>query len=224
MSDPRTKLWSSCAIGLLIIAIALFVSAGTTDYWQAWVYLGVGAVTSILLGRYISRDPTLLNGRAKAGYSPEQRPIQRLIVFGLMPVWVAAFIVPGVDHRFGWSHVPVWLVVVGDLLILVAMWMVYRVFKENSFSSATVEIQTDQRVISTGPYAIVRSPMYSSAAVYFVGLSLALGSWWGLIPAVLMTLGFVVRLLDEEQLLVRNLRGYKEYCERVHWHLIPGVF
>jgi protein-S-isoprenylcysteine O-methyltransferase Ste14 len=96
--------------------------------------------------------------------------------------------VPGFDHRFGWSSVPPWLSIAGDLLILLSMSMVYRVFKENSFGSATVEIGKDQKVISTGPYAIVRNPMYSSAAVYFIGMSLALGSYWGLIPALLTIL------------------------------------
>ena len=102
--------------------------------------------------------------------------------------------------------------------------MVYRVFKANSFGSATVEVEKDQKVISTGPYAIVQNPMYSSAAVYFIGLSLALGSYWGLIPAVLTILGFVWRLFDEEKFLAQNLSGYWEYCAKVRWHLIPGIF
>jgi protein-S-isoprenylcysteine O-methyltransferase Ste14 len=104
------------------------------------------------------------------------------------------------------------------------MWMVYRVFKENSFGSATVEIANDQKVISTGPYAIVRNPMYASAAVYLVGASLALGSYWGLIASVLTILGLVWRLFDEEKFLTQNLPGYKDYCAKVRWHLIPGIF
>ncbi len=102
--------------------------------------------------------------------------------------------------------------------------MVYRVFKENSFGSTTIDIVKDQKVICTGPYAIVRNPMYSSAAVYFVGLSLALSSYWGLIASVLTILGLVWRLLDEEQFLAKNLPGYRDYCARVRWHLISGIF
>ncbi len=102
--------------------------------------------------------------------------------------------------------------------------MVYRVFKENSFGSATVEIQKDQKVISTGPYAIVRNPMYSSAIIYFIGMPLALGSLWGLILIPLIVLFFVVRLFDEEKFLTQNLSGYAEYCSKVRWHLIPGIF
>ena len=137
---------------------------------------------------------------------------------------IAAFIVPGLDYRLGWSSAPPWLSIIGDILIIVAMWMVYRVFKENSHGSATVEITQDQEVISTGLYVIVRNPMYSSAAVYFIGMSLALGSYWGLIPAILTILGLVWRLFDEEKFLALHLPGYTDYCAKVRWHLIPGVF
>ncbi len=112
----------------------------------------------------------------------------------------------------------------GDLLTIVSMWMVFRVFKENSFVSTTVKVSINQMVISTGPYAIVRNPMYSSAAVFFVGMCFALGSYWELIPSVLTTLGLVWRLLDEEKLLNQNLNGYTEYCANVRWHPIPGIF
>ncbi len=137
---------------------------------------------------------------------------------------IAAFIVPGLDRRFGWSRVPSWPSIVGDLLIIVSLWMVYRVFKENSFGSSTVEIAEGQKVISTGPYAIVRNPMYASAAVYFIGMSLALGSYWGLAASFLTILGLVWRLFDEEKFLAKNLPGYTEYCAKVRWHLIPGIF
>ena len=102
--------------------------------------------------------------------------------------------------------------------------MVYLVFKENSFGSTTVEIAKDQKVISTGPYEIVRNPMYASAAVYFIGMPLALGSYWGLIASVLTIIGLVWRLFDEEKFLAKNLPGYTEYCAKVRWHLIPGIF
>jgi protein-S-isoprenylcysteine O-methyltransferase Ste14 len=119
---------------------------------------------------------------------------------------------------------PAWLSIAGDLLVLLSIWMVYRVFKANSFGAATVDVAKNQTVVDTGPYAIVRNPMYSSAAVYFIGTSLALGSYWGLIPAALTILALVWRLFDEEKLLTRDLPGYTEYCAKVRWHLIPGIF
>jgi protein-S-isoprenylcysteine O-methyltransferase Ste14 len=154
----------------------------------------------------------------------EKRAIQKIIVLCAAIPAIATFIVPALDRRSGWSNVPSWLSIVGDLLIIVGMWMVFRVFKENSFGSSTIEIANDQKVISTGPYAIGRHPMYASAAMYFMGMSLALGSYWGLIASVLTILGLVWRLLDEEKFLAENLPGYTEYCAKVHWHLIPEVF
>ena len=217
-------MWLALVVVFVLMGLALFLSAGTADYWQAWVFLGVGAVSGILLDLFIMKDPMLLESRTKFGPTAEQRPIQKIIVLCAGLPAIAAFIVPALDRRFGWSNMPLWLSLAGDLLILAGMWMVYRVFKENSFGSATVEIATDQRVISTGPYAIVRNPMYASAAVYFIGTSLALGSYWGLIPSVLTILGLVWRLFDEEKFLSRNLPGYTEYCAKVRWRLIPGIF
>jgi protein-S-isoprenylcysteine O-methyltransferase Ste14 len=222
--NPKAKMWLWLLTASVLIALALFLSAGTINYWQAWVYLGVSAASSVPLTLYIINDPILLENRTKAGPTAEQRPLQKIIVACIAIPYIATFVVPGIDHRFGWSSVPSWLSIVGNILIIVAMWMVYRVFKENSYGSATVEITQDQKVISTGPYAIVRNPMYSSAAVYFIGMSLALGSYWSLIPAALMILGFVWRLFDEEKFLAQSLAGYTDYCVKVRWHLIPGVF
>jgi protein-S-isoprenylcysteine O-methyltransferase Ste14 len=224
MKNPKVQAWLWLVVSFVLIALVLFISAERLNYWQAWVYLCVGAVSSVPLTLYVIKDPILLENRTKAGPSAEQRPIQKIIVLCVGIPAIAAFIVPGLDHRFGWSNVPSWLSVVGDLLILVSMWMVYRVFKENSFGSATVEIAKDQKVISTGPYAIVRNPMYSSAAIYFIGMSLALGSYWGLIASVLTIFGLVWRLFDEEKFLAKQLPGYPEYCTKVRWHLIPGIF
>lgn len=217
-------MWFGLVIAFVFIALAVFLSAGTFNYWQGWVYLVVGFASSVLLTMYIVQDQALLERRTKFGPASEERPVQKaIVVFAGLPA-IGAFIVPGLDRRFGWSSVPPWLSIFGDLLIVVSIWMVYRVFKENSFGSATVEVSTEQKVVSTGPYSMVRNPMYSSAAVYFVGLSLALGSYWGLIAAFLTVLGLVWRLLDEEKFLRRNLPGYDEYCAKVRWHVIPGIF
>jgi len=224
MKNPKVKAWLSLIVSFALIGLALFLLAGTIQYWRAWIYLGVGAVSSVPLTLYIVNDPILLENRTKAGPAAEQRLTQKIIVLVVGLTGIAIFVVPGLDHRFDWSSVPPWLSIAGNLLILLSIWMVYRVFKENSFASATVEIGKDQKVISTGPYAIVRNPMYSSAAVYFIGMSLALGSYWGLIPAILTILGLVWRLFDEEKFLAENLSGYREYCAKVRWHLIPGVF
>jgi protein-S-isoprenylcysteine O-methyltransferase Ste14 len=217
-------MWFQAAVAFLVIALALFLPAGTFDYWQAWVFLVVNGVSSVLLIGFISKDPILLENRTKAGPIAEKRTVQKVIVLCAGIAAVASFVVPGLDRHFDWSDVPAWLSILGDVLVVLAMWMVYRVFKENSYGSATVEVTKDQRVISTGPYAIVRNPMYACAAVYFIGMSFALGSYWGLMASILTILGLVWRLFDEEKFLAENLPGYAEYCAKVRWHLIPGLF
>lgn len=224
MQNPKVKAWLTGVIGFVIVGLVLFLSAGTIRYWQAWGYLATVVVTSVPITLYMTKNPVLLESRTKFGPAAEQRPIQKIIVSLMgLPV-IAAFIVPPLDFRFGWSSVPVWLVMAGDVLFMASIWLLYRVYKENPFASATVEIGKDQKVISTGPYAIVRNPMYASAVLYFIGMSLALGSYWGLIPAVLAVPMFALRLFDEERFLAKHLPGYTEYCAKVRWHLIPGIF
>ncbi|HEY2482641.1 MAG TPA: isoprenylcysteine carboxylmethyltransferase family protein [Caulobacteraceae bacterium] len=224
MNKLEAKAWTWLVAASAIMGFVLFLSAGTVQYWQAWVYLVVIVVCSVPVTLYMIKDPVLLESRTKFGPAAEQRPIQRLIVLVLFLPTIAVFIVPGLDHRFGWSNMPTWLCIVGDLLIAVSIWISYRVFKENAFGSSTIEVVKDQKVISTGPYALVRNPMYSSAVLFFIAMSLALGSYWGLIPAALTIPCFAWRLSDEEKFLAENLPGYTEYCAKVRWRLIPGVF
>ncbi len=224
MKNPKAGAWFGFVITIILMGLAIFLSAGTIQYWQAWLFLGVVVVTSIPITLYITNDPILLENRTRGGPTEEHRPIQKIIVWALGVPLIATFIVPGFDHRFVWSSAPSWVPIMGDLIIILSMWMVYRVFKENSFGSASIEVTKDQKVVSTGPYAIVRNPMYSCAILYFIGISLALGSYWGLVPVVLLALGFVWRLFDEEKFLALNLSGYTEYQAKVHWHLIPGIF
>jgi protein-S-isoprenylcysteine O-methyltransferase Ste14 len=224
MKSSKAKMWLGLVVTFVIMGLALFLAAGTLNYWQAWIFLGVLTISSVLLTLSMIKNPTLLENRTKYGPAAEKRTVQKIIVLCLGILVLTTYVVPALDHRFGWSNVPPWLSIAGDLLVLVGMWMVFRVFKANPFGSATIEIANDQVVVSTGPYAVVRNPMYASAAVYFIGTSLALGSYWGLIAAVLTILGLVWRLFDEEQFLTKNLPGYTEYCAKVRWHLIPGIF
>jgi protein-S-isoprenylcysteine O-methyltransferase Ste14 len=224
MKNPKAKMWLMTIVSFLIITLVLFLAAGTFIYWQAWLYLAVTAATSTQLVLFYSKNPVLLESRTKMGPAAEKRTIQKIITLVAGLPLIAAFIVPALDRRFGWSYMPSWISVAGDLFVVISMGGVIRVFKENSFASATVEIANNQKVISTGPYAMVRNPMYTCAVLYVVGMSLALGSYWGLIPAILLAFGFAWRLFDEEKFLSQNLPGYTDYCAKVHWHLIPGIF
>jgi protein-S-isoprenylcysteine O-methyltransferase Ste14 len=209
----------------LVMGLVLFGASGTLSYVAAWVYLalfcGLAALVTIDVMR---RDPTLLERRKKGGPSAEPRPQQRWIMIGASIGFVALLVVPALDRRCGWSHVPTALVVLGDLLFVVGFGFVGRVYRENTFGAATVEIVRDQRVISTGPYAVVRHPMYASALVYLFGTPLALGSYWGLLALAFMLPFLIARLFDEERLLAKELPGYTDYMARVRFRIVPGIW
>ena len=209
----------------LITAAVLFGAAGTLDYWQAWLYLLAYFAASIAITVYLIRkDPALLARRMSGGPFAEKEPAQRIIMAVASLGFIALTIVPALDRRFGWSHVPVPVVLAGDVVMLAGWIGIYFVFRENSFASATIESAADQRVISTGPYAWVRHPMYAAALLLLLGISPALGSWWGLPVMIAILPALIWRLTDEERFLVQNLAGYGEYREKVRYRLLPLVW
>jgi protein-S-isoprenylcysteine O-methyltransferase Ste14 len=215
------------AIGwLLVLLIAmgalLFLPAWTFNYWQAWAFLSVFGLSSLAVTIYlVKNDPGLLERRMHGGPTAEKELSQKIIMSAASIGFAAILVVPALDHRWHWSAVPPYAVIAGNILIVLGWAIILFVFRENTFTSATIEVAPDQRVISTGPYAIVRHPMYSGSLLYFLGIPIALGSWWGLLVAILMIPVFVLRLFDEEKLLARSLPGYSEYMDRVKYRLIP---
>jgi protein-S-isoprenylcysteine O-methyltransferase Ste14 len=207
------------------LAAALFGPARSVEYWQAWVFLAVFATASALITVDLARrDPALLARRVQAGPAAEPMPRQKWIQGVASLAYLAVFVVAGFDHREGWSHVPVAAAIAGDALVALGMFVVFRVFRANSFTSAVVDVARDQPLVSTGPYAVVRHPMYAGALVMMAGVPIALGSWWGLVPAAAMVAVIVARLLDEEELLAARLPGYAEYRLRVTHRLVPRVW
>jgi protein-S-isoprenylcysteine O-methyltransferase Ste14 len=208
------------ALGILLLA-----PAWTLDYWQAWVYLLVFAASSALITIYLWRnDPKLLERRTNAGPRAENERSQKLIQLLASFVFVGAMLVPSLDHRFSWSAVPVSIVAAGDILAALGFLVVFFVFKENTFAAAAIAVTPNQMVVATGPYAIVRHPMYSGALVMLFGTPLALGSWWGLVMFIPMIFVIAWRARDEERFLVKNLSGYQEYCQMVRYRLVPLVW
>ena len=225
VKNLAVKAWLSVAALAGVMAVLLFVPAGTLRYWQAWVYLSVfvGASALVTLD-LLSHDRALLERRMKGGPAAEQRPLQKLIMLGASVSFIALLVVPALDHRFAWSSVPTVLVIAGDALVAIGFYLIARVYRENSFTSATIEVMQNQTVISTGPYAVVRHPMYASSLLYLLGTPLALGSYWGFVPVAVMIPFLIWRLLDEERLLARNLAGYTAYQQRVRRRLLPLVW
>ena len=210
-------------IGALIVLPLIFMlPAGTWRYWQAWVYTLILLTPMFFLMQYLIRNqPALLVRRMQFKEKAETQ--KTIITLSYIPI-LLAFVLPGFDHRFGWSTVPVWLVLIADILVVLGYGMTVWVFKENQFASRIVEVEEEQQVISTGPYAIVRHPMYVGVLVMYVFSPLALGSFWAVIPALFIIPVLVVRAVDEEKILSRDLAGYEEYKQKTRFRLIPGVW
>ncbi len=210
---------------MLMLGLALFIPAGTLNYWQAWLYLFDWAVCVIFITLYlIKNDQALLAGRVKAGAAAETQKSQKIIQSVASLCFIALFVVPGLDQRFGWSQVPPVFSLIADVGVALGFYIVFLTFKENSYTRGTIEVSETQQVITSGPYRFVRHPMYAGALFMLLVTPVALGSWVALPFAVLMFVVIAIRLLDEEKFLAKNLAGYTEYCQKVRYHLLPNVW
>jgi protein-S-isoprenylcysteine O-methyltransferase Ste14 len=211
--------------GSLFLALLLFLPAGTLNYWQAWVLIPVFMVTLSVFGVYFSvRDPELMERRKQAGPGSEQSTLQKIVATIAFTGLAAVFVLPGLDRRFGWSHMLPLVSWIGDVLTVISFLMFTIVFRVNSFGASNIRVEEKQTVASTGPYAIVRHPMYVGALVMVIGIPLALGSWWTLAVLVITIPMLVVRILDEEKVLEKDLPGYAEYEQQVRYRLLPRVW
>lgn len=225
MKSLNARAWLGLVFLAVVMGLLLFLSAGTIHYWMAWAYLAVFFGTSVWITIYLMKnDPALLERRLSAGPTAEKEKSQKIIQLLTSIGFIALLVVPALNFRFRGSSVPFPLEIAGDALTVLGFYIIFLVYKENSFTSATIQVVADQKVISTGPYAVVRHPMYAGAMFYLIGTPLALGSYWGLLPFVAMMPFLIWRLVDEERFLSKNLPGYVEYRAKVRWRLIPGVF
>jgi protein-S-isoprenylcysteine O-methyltransferase Ste14 len=215
----------SSIFGLFVMAALLFVPAGTFDYWQAYVFMAVFVAASAAITLYLAiKDPKLLERRMNVGPTAEKEPTQKIIMVFALLGFIALLVVPALDRRFMWSRVPPYVSVIGDLLVALGFLLVYFVIRENSYAASTIQVAEGQTVISTGPYAVVRHPMYAGVLPLLIGMPLALGSWWGLFALILFMPALIWRLLDEERFLHKNLPGYTEYTRKVRYRLVPFVW
>lgn len=225
MKDLHRKALVGILRTLVMLLAVIFLPVWTLRWWQGWACLAAFFVPACLISVWVAKhDPALLERRLKAGAKAEKEKGQKIVQGIAAVVFVADFAVPALDHRFGWSHVPSWGAVVGDLMMVAGFVIVFFVFKENSFTSGIIEVAEDQRVISTGPYAVVRHPMYTGGLIMLFGIPLALGSWWGMLVNVPMFAAVIWRLLDEEKFLVGKLPGYADYLGSVRYRLAPFVW
>lgn len=225
MDDLSKRALSGLARFQIALAAIIFVPAWSLQYWQGLVYwLLFGAACLVVTFYFLRHDPSLVARRMKAGPGAESEPRQKLIMTVATAGMIALYLVSALDYGFGWSHVPAAVSLIADAFVLIGFAGIFWTFRENAYAAATVRVESGQPVIATGPYAIVRHPMYAAALPLFLATPQALGSWYGLIPAALVVAAIVWRLLDEEAHLVRELPGYADYCRKVEARLVPGIW
>ena len=208
--------------GLLLVGILIFLPAGTLGYTYGWLLMGLLFVPMLIAGFVmLAKSPEFLKKRLDA---KEKQTTQKgvLAFSGLM--FIAGFVVAGLDFRFGWSHMPAWVVITASVLFLVAYALYAEVMRENAYLSRTIKVEEGQTVVDTGMYGIVRHPMYAVTILLFLMIPLVLGSWYALIPFAFYPLVIVVRLKDEEELLTKELPGYAEYKRKVKYRIIPFIW
>lgn len=209
-------------VGIPMIGALFFLPAGTLNYWQAWVWLATLFVPMAFSLVYLLKlDPKLLERRTRTN---EVRPEQRRIIMASVVYLLAIFLLPGFDVRYGWSNVPAWLCLAADGVVLASYILYILVLKTNTFASRIIEVEQGQQVITNGPYALVRHPMYLAMILMMTATPLALGSYWGMLPSILFILLLAARAKNEEELLQKELKGYSEYMQKTRHRLFPGVW
>ena len=208
-----------------VLWAVLFLPAWSLDYWQAWVYWALfSASISAISVYFLKNDPSLVESRLKAGPAAETEAHQNLIQALASAFFILLFVISALDRRFHWSSVPTSLVIASDALVVMGLLTIFLVFRENTYTSVVIEVSAGQRVISTGPYKVVRHPMYTGALLMLLFTPLALGSFWGLLAVFPMFGVLAFRLLEEEKFLAKSLPGYSDYCQKTRYRLVPFVW
>jgi len=220
--DIKLKAILFYLVGAVVFAALLFIPAGTLDFWQAWLYMTIVLVPAAFVVLYfLKNDPAFLGRRMKM---KEKERGQQLIIKLGTPLFLAGFLLPGLDRRFGWSNVPLEAVLAAQAIVFIGYLLIFWVFKINSWAGRTIEVVKGQKLISTGPYSVVRHPMYVGFLAMYLSTPFALGSYVALVPFVLCIPLLVARIRNEEKVLNSKLSGYKEYCKKVKWRLVPNIW
>lgn len=212
--------------GFVCMFAVIFIPAWTLDYWQGWAFFLTLSISTTLCTIYLAlHDKKLLESRMRMGPRAEKTSAQKTITAIGSLIFIPATVIIVFDHRFAWSPaVPAYISILGDALGALGILLYFFVIKENRYAAATIDVVEGQTVVSTGPYAIVRHPMYTGAIVVLIGMPLALGSWWGLLFVPLFVTGFAWRLVNEEKFLQENLEGYAQYMHKVRYRLVPYIW
>ncbi len=207
---------------IVVMGLMFFLPAGALKYWEAWVYMAILVIPMITVLFYLLKhDPELLERRMRM---KEKEPEQKTIIKIGALIFIIIYLIPGFDQRYGWSSVPVSIIIIADIIVFCGYLLFVRVLIENSYASRIVEVEQQQKVITTGPYKIVRHPLYSAVLLMYVFSPLALGSYLAMIGTVLLIFLLIARITNEEKLLSKELEGYQDYLQKTKYRLVPGIW
>lgn len=219
-SVSKKSLFTVPIILTVIMWVILFIPAWTMKFWQAWIlWSGFSIITFSITAYFINRNPEFLARRTKG---KEENIKKKSPLF--LKLYYIGFILPGIDFRFNWSNEPLWLVILSNVIVFASYIFIFYVFKQNSYASTTIQVEDNQNVISSGPYSIIRHPMYLGMILMSLFIPLALGSYYSLIPMLLIIPITVMRVKNEEEILLRELKGYRAYCSKTKYRVIPFIW
>lgn len=205
---------------MFVMGVIIFLPAGSFRFWQAWIWwLGFSILTIFITAYFLKRSPELLSRRIKF----KEKEIKRKPP-AILNLYFLGFIIPGFDFRFHWSSVPIWITIISNAIVFLGYIFIIFVFKENSYASTVIQVEQEQKVITTGPYALVRHPMYLGMLLMSLFSPLALGSYWAIIPSLMIIPSLLLRIKVEEEVLRQSLPGYNDYCTKTRYRLLPLIW
>lgn len=219
-NESKFKIYLVPIVLMIIMWLIFFIPAGTIKFWQAWILWGEFSLMTFFIAVYFSKkNPEFLERRSKVQEKETSKKAP-----ALFKIFYLGFILPGIDFRFNWSNEPVWLVIASNVIVFGAYIFIFFVFKENAYASTVIQVENKQQVITTGFYAIIRHPMYLGMLIMSLFMPLALGSYFSLIPMLFIIPIISFRIKSEEELLLKNLKGYKDYCLKTPYRVIPLIW
>lgn len=208
--------------GIILVGLLLFIPAKSIEYWNGWLFIGLLFIPMLILGIILFiKNPELLEKRLN---SKEKENTQKIVLFISAILFIAVFIISGLNYRYNWNNIPAWLVTIASITLLISYGMYAEVMRENTHLLRTIGVEKNQKVIETGLYGVVRHPMYLAVIFLFLSIPIILGCWYAFCIFLIYPIILIIRIINEEKVLEKEMEGYKEYKKKVKYRLIPFIW